>query len=273
MEDTYSLLLVDDEEANRLLLTRRLEHAGYHVAHAEHGRHALDLMGMERFDLVLLDMYMPEMDGLATLDAIKSSDALLHVPVIMLTAANKRESIVHCLSLGAADYLIKPVNPAELDQRVRRCLETKATRFEPTLFMPSDTADARVLVVDDEPLNLKLLERRLQQVGFGAVSAEGGHQALDVLDREPVDAVLLDVQMPEMDGFEVLRAIRAHAQWRALPVLMLSADGSQDTVTQCYQFGADDYLVKPYHTPDLHVRLAVALDLKRSKRQAPASVS
>lgn len=273
MERTYSLLLVDDEEANRLLLTRRLEQAGYHVTQAEHGRHALQLMDLERFDLVLLDMYMPEMDGLATLDAIKSSDALLKIPVIMLTAANNRESIVHCLSLGAADYLIKPVNPVELNQRVRSCLATRAARIEPTLVMPSDTAGSRVLIVDDEPLNLKLLERRLQQVGYRAVSAESGQQALEVLNREPVDAVLLDVQMPEMDGFEVLRAIRAHAQWGALPVLMLSADGSQDTVTQCQHFGADDYLVKPYHTPDLHIRLAVALELKRGKRQAPAPVS
>jgi DNA-binding response OmpR family regulator len=71
-----------------------------------------------------------------------------------------------------------------------------------------------------------------------------------------------------MDGFAVLRAIRANAQWRSLPVLMLSADGAQDTVTQCYQLGADDYLVKPYHTPDLHIRLAVALDMKRAKQQA-----
>jgi DNA-binding response OmpR family regulator len=269
MERTYSLLLVDDEEANRFLLTRRLEQAGYHVTQADHGRHALKLMGIERFDLVLLDMNMPEMDGLATLDAIKSSNALLNIPVIMLTAANDRETIVHCLSLGAADYLIKPVNPVELKQRVSRCLETRAGRVEPTVQLTSATpAGARVLIVDDEPLNLKLLERRLGQVGFEAVNAEGGRQALEILNRESVDAVLLDVQMPEMDGFAVLRAIRANALWRSLPVLMLSADGAQDTVTQCYQLGADDYLVKPYHTPDLHIRLAVALDMKRAKQQA-----
>jgi DNA-binding response OmpR family regulator len=71
-----------------------------------------------------------------------------------------------------------------------------------------------------------------------------------------------------MDGFEVLRTIRANAQWPALPVLMLSADGTQDTVAQCFQHGADDYLVKPYHTPDLHIRLAMALDVRQGRRQA-----
>jgi CheY-like chemotaxis protein len=266
---TYSLLLVDDEEANRLLLARRLEQDGYHVTQAENGTHALKLLGMERFDLVLLDMFMPEMDGLATLDAIKSNDALMKVPVVMITAANDRESIVHCLSLGAVDYLIKPVNPVELKQRLRKCLESRAERVEPTLRLQSgNTAGAHILIVDDEPLNLRLLERRLGQVGFKVMSAEGGQQALELLNRETFDAVLLDVQMPEMDGFEVLRTIRANAQWPALPVLMLSADGTQDTVAQCFQHGADDYLVKPYHTPDLHIRLAMALDVRQGRRQA-----
>jgi adenylate cyclase len=124
MERTYSLLLVDDEEANRFLLTRRLKQDGYHVTPAENGSQALKLMGMERFDLVLLDMYMPEMDGLAALDAIRSNDAWSNIPVVMITADNDPESISHCLSRGAADYLIKPVNPLELKQRVRQCLET-----------------------------------------------------------------------------------------------------------------------------------------------------
>jgi len=127
MQSVYSLLLVDDEEANRLLLGRRLQQEGYTVTTANNGRHALELMNGTRFDLVLLDMAMPEMDGLATLDAIKSNEALQAVPVIMLTASNSREHVVHCLSLGAADYLVKPVAPADLKLRVRRCLDLHAS--------------------------------------------------------------------------------------------------------------------------------------------------
>lgn len=269
MQRVYSLLLVDDEEANRLLLTRRLEQDGYAITGAENGRRALELMRMERFDLVLLDMYMPEMDGLAALDAIKSDDVLRHTPVVMLTAAKSREHVVHCLSLGAADYLIKPVNPVELRQRVRRCLETRTVRAEPAVRVQGgDLTGTRVLVVDDEPLNLRLLERRLAHVGFKPVAAECGRQALEWLENNPVDAVLLDVQMPDMDGFAVLGALRAQKHWRSLPVLMLSADGMQETISRCYQLGADDYLVKPYHTTDLHVRLAVSLDVRRARKAA-----
>lgn len=263
----YSILLVDDKHELRLLLTRRLEKAGYQVTEAIHGRHALKLLEMERFDLVLLDMNMPEMDGLATLGAIKSNEALRNIPVVMLTATSNHESVVKCMGLGAADYLIKPVNPLELAQRVHRCLETRVEPIEPTVCL-GDTTGARILMVDDEPLNLKLLERRLAQMGYKAASAGSGQQALGLLEQGSFEAVLLDVQMPEMNGFEVLRAIRASERWHGLPVLMLSADGSQETVDQCYRDGADDYLVKPYHTPDLQMRLGVVLDLRRARREA-----
>ena len=265
-ERIYSLLLVDDEEANRLLLTRRLHQGGYAVTGAENGRQALEMMRLEHFDLVLLDMYMPVMDGLATLDAIKSNPILEATTVIMLTAANTREHVVHSLSLGAVDYLVKPVNPAELMQRVRFCLENKAVRIEPSVQIDTnDLTGARVLLVDDEPLNLKLLERHLNQAKCQVSTAQSGREALEILGRKPIDAVLLDVNMPEMDGLEVLRGIRADEKLSALTVLMLSADGEEQTVLSAYQLGANDYLIKPYRLHELHLRLAVALDLRRAK--------
>lgn len=268
-ERPYSILLVDDKQELRLLLSRRLEQVGYLVTQAINGRHALKLMECERFDLVLLDLNMPDMDGLATLHAIKARQELAATPVAMLTATSSRESVVKCLGLGAVDYLIKPINPLELTQRVHRCLEVRAAPTEPTVQL-GDVAGSRILIVDDEPLNLKLLERRLVQMGYQAVSAASGQQALERLARAAFDAVLLDVQMPEMNGFELLAAIRANPAWQGLPVLMLSADGSQATIDQCYRDGADDYLVKPYHTPDLQMRLGVLLDLRSARRGVPA---
>lgn len=266
MEHQYSLLLVDDEEANRLLITRRLEQEGWHVAAAENGRRALEMLQLERFDLMLLDMNMPEMDGLATLDAVKSDDNMKDMAVVMLTAANARESVVQCLSLGAADYLVKPVNAVELRQRVRRCLESRARRFEPTIRSETGVAPGtRILMVDDEPLNLRLLEARLGQLGFKPLPATSGAEALALLQREPVSAVLLDVRMPGMDGFEVLSTLRGTEALSTLPVLMLSADADPATIERCYELGADDYLIKPYHTADLKVRLTLALELRRGK--------
>jgi len=104
-----SILVVDDEEPNRVLISHRLKREGYRVTAVSGGRAALEEMRARRFDLVLLDLMMPEMDGLATLDTIKSDPDLAQVPVLMLTASNAREAIVHCVSRGAADYMIKPV--------------------------------------------------------------------------------------------------------------------------------------------------------------------
>lgn len=266
MKNRHSVLLVDDEEAHRLLISRRLEQEGYLVTAAGNGRQALDLLRLERFDLVLLDMNMPEMDGLATLDAIKSDAALKDTSVIMLTADKTQKSVAQCLSLGAADYLVKPVSAVELRQRVQRCIESRARRSEPAVRVNGGVpSGARVLIVDDEPLNLRLLEARLNQLGYKPLPAAGGAQALELLQREQVSAILLDVRMPEVDGFEVLRTLRASATLRAIPVIMLSADADPATIERCYELGAEDYLVKPYHTTDLKVRLALALELKRGK--------
>ncbi len=242
LQRKYSILLVDDEEITRQIIAQHLARVGYLVTVAENGLIALNMMQVEHFDLILLDMNMPVMDGLATLDAIKSNPVMQKTAVVMLTASNAREHVVHCLTLGAADYLIKPVNLEELRQRVRHCLDNKTTRIEPTVHIESkDITGARVLIVDDEPINLKLLANQLRKVGFGVLAAASGLDALELLGRENVDAILLDVNMPHMDGKEVLTAIRASEQWRILPVLMLSFDDEQETVEHCYQLGANDY--------------------------------
>lgn len=127
---THHLLLVDDEEPNRLLLGRRLTQQGYAVTAVDGGRAALQALRTASIDLVLLDLQMPDMDGLATLDAIRIEPDYDHIPVLMLTASKLRQSVVHCLSLGAADYVIKPVDPPQLFYRVRRQLATRSARDE-----------------------------------------------------------------------------------------------------------------------------------------------
>jgi adenylate cyclase len=122
-----TILLVDDEEPNRVLISHRLSREGYKVVAVEGGRAALEALRSQHFDAVLLDLMMPEMDGLATLDAMKSDPDLAKIPVLMLTSSNVRESVVHCISLGAADYLIKPVNPADLRMRLHRQLACART--------------------------------------------------------------------------------------------------------------------------------------------------
>ena len=127
MADTGShgsrLLVVDDNKVNRLLLTRSLELQGHRVATAENGRIALDMLRKEPFDLVLLDMEMPEMDGFQVLEQIFDDRALRGLPVIVTSSLEGVESVVRCIELGAEDYLPKPVNPVLLKARISACLE------------------------------------------------------------------------------------------------------------------------------------------------------
>ena len=120
-----TILVVDDNELNRDLLSRRLRRDGHTVLVAEHGRQALDLLAQQPFDLVLLDIMMPELTGYEVLELMKADAALQHIPVVMITAATEEESIVRCLLLGADDHLPKPFNPAILRARVASSLAKK----------------------------------------------------------------------------------------------------------------------------------------------------
>jgi adenylate cyclase len=120
-----TILVVDDQEANRALLARRLRKQGYTVSLAENGRHALERLRARKFDLVLLDILMPEIDGMEVLRQIKADPALAHIPVLMLSAVDELNAVVQCIELGAADYLPKPFPPAILQARVQASLANK----------------------------------------------------------------------------------------------------------------------------------------------------
>lgn len=125
MERAGAVLIVDDQEAIRALLTRRLRKQGYTVSLAENGRHALERLRARRFDLVLLDLLMPEMDGVEVLRQLKADPELAHIPVLMLSALDELDAVVHCIGLGAEDYLPKPFPAAILQARVQACLANK----------------------------------------------------------------------------------------------------------------------------------------------------
>lgn len=125
----YTLLVVDDNEDNRYTLTRRLKREGYtRISVAENGRLALEMMKAQSFDLVLLDIMMPEVNGYQVLERLKADAQLRHVPVIMISALDELDSVIRCIELGAEDYLPKPFNPTLLRARVGACLEKKRMR-------------------------------------------------------------------------------------------------------------------------------------------------
>lgn len=132
---TGLVLIVDDNEMNRDLLSRRLQRQGFTIVMAENGKQALDIVRTQPFDMVLLDVMMPQMNGYQVLEALKADADLRHIPVIMISALDDLESVVRCIELGAEDYLFKPFNPTLLKARIGACLEKKRLRDQEQAFL------------------------------------------------------------------------------------------------------------------------------------------
>lgn len=135
MVDQNLVLVVDDNEMNRDLLSRRLQRQGHKIVMAENGKQALEQLQSQPFDLILLDVMMPEMNGYQVLEHLKADAALRHIPVIMISALDDIDSVVRCIELGAEDYLFKPFNPILLKARIGACLEKKRLRDQEQAFL------------------------------------------------------------------------------------------------------------------------------------------
>jgi serine phosphatase RsbU (regulator of sigma subunit) len=144
MPETARILVVDDVEVNRDLLSRRLKQQGHEVAIAENGKKALEKLRAEPFDLVLLDIMMPEMDGYQVLGEVMADPVLKHIPVIMISAVTEMDSVVKCVEMGATDYLPKPFNPVLLKARVGATLEKKRLRDKERLYARSLERDLEI---------------------------------------------------------------------------------------------------------------------------------
>jgi len=198
-----TVLVIDDEAAVRDLMQRFLVKEGFRVATAAGGDEGLRRARELRPDAITLDVMMPGMDGWAVLAALKADPALADIPVVMLTIVDDRNL---GFALGAADYLTKPIDRARLVAVLARYRR-----------------DRPVLVVDDDAGVRQLLRRMLEAEGHAVVEAAHGRAALRRLGDVTPGVVLLDLMMPEMDGFEFIEEFRRHDAWRGIPVVVLTA--------------------------------------------------
>ncbi len=199
------VLVIDDEAHARDLMTRHLLRAGYQVALAENGREGLELARKLKPVAITLDVLMPEMDGWAVLQALKTDPELAQIPVVMCTVVDDEQ---HGFSLGVTDYLTKPVDTARLLQAINR-------------LCPD--GDCQILVVEDDAAQRHLISQELKKVGWAVREAEHGRAALELLEDRTADIILLDLEMPEMDGFEFVEALQANPSWQEIPIMVLTS--------------------------------------------------
>jgi CheY-like chemotaxis protein len=199
------VLVVDDDPAARDLLTTNLGREGYRTIQARGGDEALELARKQRPDAITLDVLMPKKDGWTVLATLKGDPGLCEIPVIMVTVAPDRGI---GLSLGAAEVMTKPVDRGELIALLRRLL----------------SRDGPILIVEDDLATRETVRNAIEKMGLTAAEVTNGRLALTWLAENPEPAaILLDLMMPEMDGFEFLDAFNKRADWRHVPVVVITA--------------------------------------------------
>ena len=258
------VLIVDDNATNRSLLAEMLSNWGMKPVLAESGQAALTLLQEaqacgQHFALALIDANMPGMDGFSLVELMSESPELSSVTVMILTPVGQVGDATRCRELGVASCLTKPVSPADLLEGIVRILTMPGAPVpaRPQIAPHSWREEKKkfhILVAEDNVVNQRLALRLLEKRGHNVMVVANGREALRVLDQQKFDVVFMDVQMPEMDGFEATAAIRAREQSLGshLPIIAMTAHAMKGDRERCLQMGMDGYISKPIRAQELY---------------------
>ncbi|HTB64206.1 MAG TPA: response regulator, partial [Opitutales bacterium] len=281
------VLVVDDNETNRLILQNTLQNWGTQLTVASSRTEALKLVEdsvrtKQCFDLILLDSLMPGMDGYAVVRAIKQQAELCGPAIMMLSSSHRASDLEKCEGLGVHAVLTKPIGQRDLLQAICNALAqlhkttpTVAPTSAPTAT-PATEHRIRVLVVEDNPINREVARGHLNKRGHLVVTANDGEQAIAEWRKNVFDIILMDIQMPIMDGPTATRRIRSEEKVRGghVPIVAMTAHALKGTEEECLSFGMDSYVSKPLNR-DRFIKVVETLARKDSEAQTaekPASV-
>jgi CheY-like chemotaxis protein len=209
------VLVVEDNDQAADLLVRQLDHGGFHGVVAASGTEALAKARELQPVAITLDIVLPGLDGWDVLTQLKHDDATRDIPVVVVSVVDKPE---FGKALGALDYFVKPINGKALLARLAKY--TFANKLA--------TDKTRVLTIDDEPANLRWLNGVLEPAGFSVTSAGGGRDGIDLAKASLPDLILLDLMMPDVNGFDVVEALYADQSTRSIPIMILTAKDLTD---------------------------------------------
>jgi len=260
------VLIIDDNATNRRILHEMAKHWGMLPEDADSGPAGLQKLEAAAnsgypYGLVLLDEQMPGMGGLEVIERIRMHQALRSATILVLTSSDQSSSAARCRRLGVDTYLIKPVKPAELLGMIRRAVG--AWKPQTALRTPPGVSAApghslSILVAEDNLVNQKVTVAMLQRMGHRAIVAGDGAEALAKWNENHVDLILMDVQMPAMDGFEATQRIRSQESARGthVPIVAMTAHAMAGDRERCLEAGMDDYVSKPVNRTALEQAMA-----------------
>jgi len=282
--ENLRVLAVDDNPTNRLIMTKMLEHTGFRVSTARNGEEALQaLQEAQRvpdpFDLVLLDLQMPDLDGEQTLTAIKADPLISKVSVIIMTSMGRRGDAARLEAIGCSGYIIKPIRQSQLFDIIMTVMERrnwpqlpdKSNLVTRHTISEEKQKEVRVLLAEDNLVNQKLAMAILRKLGYPADVVDNGSLVLEALKKRPYNLILMDVQMPEMDGYETTQAIRQiEPSGEHIPIIAMTAHAMKGDEEKCLEAGMDDYLSKPINQKAVKEKLERWLS---TGEQAPEGAS
>jgi two-component system sensor histidine kinase/response regulator len=274
-------LIVDDNSTNRRVLHGMLTRWGLRPTAVEGGRAALEALEIAKsagqpFPLILLDGQMPDMDGFELAQEIHKDSGMLDVTIMMLTSAGHLGDAARCRELGISAYLVKPIRQTQLLEGICQVLNKASTVKNTPLVtlhtLQEDKHRSRILLAEDNVVNQTLALRLLEKRGYSVIVAGNGLEAVEAFENNPVDVVLMDIQMPKMDGFEATAAIRAKEKLTGghVPIIAMTAHALKGDQERCIAAGMDAYISKPIRTNDLFSTIETML---ANKAVAPANDS
>ncbi|HEY2646069.1 MAG TPA: response regulator [Candidatus Acidoferrales bacterium] len=265
LPEGLKVLVVDDSAANRKILEAMLKYWKMRPTLVEGGAQGLKMLRAagaigEHYDLIISDFLMPEMDGFEFVERIRQEEQLTTAKIMLLTSAGRRGDSARCDELGIAAYVTKAVRRSELREVISRLLQARGESAPLPLItrhslreIPNAAAILHVLVAEDNAVNQKLIARLLEKRSHVTRVVENGLEAVKTLEGENYDLVLMDMQMPEMDGFEATREIRKRENLIGLhtPIVALTAHAMKGDKERCLEAGMDGYLTKPLRALEL----------------------
>lgn len=243
------IILIEDEEVVVNLLTKKLKAAGYEVKTAADGISGLELIRTAKPDLVLLDMILPRLGGLGVLKKLVEEKILPDLPVVVISNSGQQVDIDHILKLGVRDYLVKVnFNPNEIIAKVHNVFSSEDAQDNQTP-QKVEPALATILLIEDDIFLVDILEKKLIQARFKVFRALDGDQAHNVLAKEHIDAILLDIILPGTNGLMLLKEFKADQRIKSIPVIIISNLGQKEEMQRGLEAGALHYIVKAHATP------------------------
>jgi PAS domain S-box-containing protein len=265
------VLIVDDNETALEILNHALLSFAFDVSSASSGSEAITMVESadleSPYDLIIMDWQMPEMNGIRASEIIKKHSKLKHIPkIIMLTAYGREEVSREAEKVGLDAFLIKPMNTSVLFEAIvevfggipekrkpKQSLQAKGSQLNKAL---EKIRGARVLLAEDNEINQEIGVELLGEIGLNVTLANNGREAVELANQSNYDCILMDMQMPELDGYEATQALRKDKKFKDLPIIAMTANAMQGDREKCLDAGMNDYVGKPINPKDLYMVLA-----------------